>query len=184
MYRELSGGKIPQSSVSFRIFGSVRVSQSIIAARPSQSYLRLHYLKINFCISSQPSADRRCPSLKRRTIMLNKLILLLGLASFFSCQPAELPKAAIPEGTNMRVNAHTVTCTGEMEGTCLLVQEGDQIGGETWSYFYYHNSIEGFTYEPGFVYNLQVTKTHVASPAQDASTINYRLIHVLSRAKP
>ena len=48
------------------------------------------------------------------------------------------------EEIKMRVNSYTVECVGEMEGTCLLVQEGDKIGTAEWEFFYYHDSIIGF----------------------------------------
>lgn len=76
---------------------------------------------------------------------------------------------------NMMVNSSTVDCYGEREGTCLLVQEGDMIGSEDWEYFYFYNNIEGFNYEPGFVYGLKVKKTEVQTGVVGGSTIRYEL---------
>ena len=81
----------------------------------------------------------------------------------------------------MRVNSYTVDCVGEMEGTCLLVQEGDLIGTDDWEYFYYVDSIEGFTYEPGFLYGLIVKKTAVENPPADGSSIRYELVKIVSK---
>ena len=84
---------------------------------------------------------------------------------------------------NMMVNSYTVDCYGEREGTCLLVQERDLIGSEDWEYFYFYNNIEGFTYEPGFVYGLTVKKTEVKETAAGASSIKYELVKIVSKEK-
>ncbi len=81
----------------------------------------------------------------------------------------------------MMVNSYTVDCIGEMEGTCLLVQEGDMIGTENWEYFYFVDSIEGFNYEPGFVYGLLVKKIEVENPPADGSSVRYKLVSIISK---
>ncbi len=82
---------------------------------------------------------------------------------------------------NMMVNSYTVDCIGEMEGTCLLVQEGNMIGTENWEYFYFVDSIEGFVYEPGYVYGLEVKKTEVSDPPADGSSVKYELVRIISK---
>lgn len=84
---------------------------------------------------------------------------------------------------DMMVNSYTVECVGEMEGNCLLVQEGDEIGTEDWNLFYYEDSISGFDYESGYIYHLKVQKKKVKNPAMDASSISYRLVRVVSKEK-
>ncbi len=81
----------------------------------------------------------------------------------------------------MMVNSYTVKCIGEMEGTCLLVQEGNMIGTENWEYFYFMDSIEGFNYEPGFVYALEVKKTEIENPPADVSSTKYELVRIISK---
>jgi|SRR5690606_30438872 len=81
----------------------------------------------------------------------------------------------------LRVNSYTVDCVGEMEGTCLLVQEGEDIGTEDWEYFYYVDSIEGFEYEPGYIYDLLVRKRNVPNPPADGSAYSYELVKVISK---
>lgn len=83
----------------------------------------------------------------------------------------------------LRVNSYTVDCVGEMEGKCLLVQEGDKIGTEEWEYFYYEDSIVGFDYEPGYIYNLVVKRTEIKNPPQDGSSFRYELVRIQSREK-
>lgn len=84
---------------------------------------------------------------------------------------------------DMMVNSYTVECVGEMEGNCLLVQEGDEIGTEDWSMFYYEDSISGFDYEPGYIYHLKVQKKKVKNPPMDGSSISYRLVKIVSKEK-
>ena len=83
----------------------------------------------------------------------------------------------------MRVNHHTVSCTGVMTGKCLLVQKGKDLNTDRWEYFYFQNSIKGFDYQEGFIYTLEVLEEKVKNPPMDGSSINYTLIEVLSKEK-
>lgn len=111
--------------------------------------------------------------------VMKLLFKLFVLALLLSCS---VNTGAIGEA-NMRVNSYTAECVGEMEGTCLLVQEGDKMGTEDWEYFYYVDSIEGFSYEPGFIYDLQVKKIPIENPPMDGSSIKYELVKVISKKK-
>lgn len=108
---------------------------------------------------------------------MKKLFSLSLLILFASCGP----RTSEPSRVNMMVNSYTVDCIGEVEGTCLLVQEGNMIGTENWEYFYYVDGIEGFTYEPGFVYALEVKKTEIKNPPADGSSIRYELVRIISK---
>ncbi|SFT85879.1 META domain-containing protein [Lishizhenia tianjinensis] len=80
----------------------------------------------------------------------------------------------------MWVNSFKTDCTGVGPQQCLLIQHGDSLGNN-WSNFY--DQIEGFTYEPGYIYELEVKKT-VLDPANvpaDASTIKYSLVKEISK---
>ena len=83
----------------------------------------------------------------------------------------------------LRVNSHTVPCTGEAEGECLLVQEGEAIGTDDWQYFYFKDDIQGFQYEEGYIYDLVVAKETVQNPAMDSSSIIYKLVRIKSKEK-
>ncbi len=83
----------------------------------------------------------------------------------------------------LRINSYTVACVGEMEGNCLLVQEGEKIGSEDWEYFYYIDSIVGFDYEPGYIYDLLVAKRDIPNPPADGSSYQYELVRIVSREK-
>ncbi len=113
--------------------------------------------------------------------MANYTFLLI-FTMFFACNATD----AVNEDTQevkLRVNSYTVSCTGEMEGTCLLVQEEDQIGTDEWEYFYFEDSIINFDYEPGYIYDLIVKKTTVSDPPADGSSVKYELLQILSKEK-
>jgi hypothetical protein len=52
-------------------------------------------------------------------------------------------------------------------------------GKSEWNPAYFWE-IEGFNYVKGFEYWLKVEKTHLANPPQDASSIRYKLLEVIS----
>ncbi|WMX13087.1 DUF4377 domain-containing protein [Aureispira sp. CCB-E] len=107
-------------------------------------------------------------------------VLMLWSILLMSCQKtSENFNNEIPEGTNFRVNYYTEDCVGEAVQTCLLVQQGSLIGSNNWEYFY--SEIDGFTYEEGYVYNLNVKQTAIANPPMDGSSITYTLVEVLSK---
>ncbi len=108
---------------------------------------------------------------------MNKLLSIGFIILFASCGP----RISETNRVNMMVNSYTVDCVGEMQGTCLLVQEGNMIGTENWEYFYFVDSIEGFNYEPGYVYALEVKKTEVENPPADGSSIRYELVKIISK---
>lgn len=109
--------------------------------------------------------------------IMKRYLLIFLLVNFTGCGLKE-DKAPV---TMMRVNSYTVDCVGEMEGKCLLVQEGEAIGSDDWHYFYYEDSIIGFDYEPGYIYLLAVKRTPVKNPPADASSYEYELVRVISR---
>ncbi len=79
------------------------------------------------------------------------------------------------------VNSTKSTCSGSGNRHCLLVQKGDTINPENWQLFY--SKIEGFEFEPGYIYKLKVSEKQVKKedvPA-DASSIEYTLIKVLEK---
>lgn len=71
---------------------------------------------------------------------------------------------------------HVVDCVGVGPQTCMLVKESPE---DEWTYFY--DQIEGFTYEPGYSYELLVTEIKVSNPAADASSIKYQLKEMVSK---
>lgn len=106
------------------------------------------------------------------------LSFILGIL-LIACSSASREESLI----EMRVNSRTGNCVSEMVGECLLVQEGEQIGTSKWSFFYFKDSIIGFEYEPGYVYNLIVKKTASPNPMADGSAWIYELVRIKSKEK-
>lgn len=64
---------------------------------------------------------------------------------------------------------------------CLQVQKNESIEKAKWQNFY--SSIEGFKFEPGYIYKLSVSEEKI-NPAQvptDGSSIKYTLVEVLEK---
>ena len=79
----------------------------------------------------------------------------------------------------MKVKENKVGCTGVGQMECYLVQQGNKIDTDEWEYLY--DEIEGFVYEPGFVYTLLVAKERIKNPPMDGSSVKYALIRELSK---
>lgn len=69
-----------------------------------------------------------------------------------------------------------VACVGEMIDQCLQVRAP---GEETWQKFY--DPIEGFSYEEGFLYTLEVGRRERLDPPADASAYVYRLLRIMDK---
>ncbi|WP_297097583.1 META domain-containing protein [uncultured Draconibacterium sp.] len=95
------------------------------------------------------------------------MILLLA-----SCNQSE--KAAI-----YWVNSYRVDCVGVGPMKCLLVQKAETPEAGKWTNFY--SKIEGFEYEPGFIYKLKVKEEQLENVPADASSIKYILVEVLEK---
>lgn len=111
---------------------------------------------------------------------MNFFYSFLALFLVFGCNGVEETGVEV---VSLRVNSFTVECVGEMEGNCLLVQEGDEIGTDNWENFYYEDDIVGFNYEPGYIYDLLVKKTTFKNPPMDSSAIKYHLVKIISKEK-
>lgn len=83
------------------------------------------------------------------------------------------------ETIKMQVKEQKVPCTGVAPMECLEVKIGKE---KEWTYFY--DVIQGFDYEPGYVYKLKVEKTKKEGviPA-DASAYSYKLKKVVGKKK-
>lgn len=83
------------------------------------------------------------------------------------------------EEVTFRIKENRASCTGFFEMECYLIQQGAKINTDEWEYFY--NEIEGFAYEPGFVYKILVAKIPVKDPPMDASAFRYLFLQEISR---
>jgi len=81
-----------------------------------------------------------------------------------------------PDVLILEVGPETVECVGEMVQRCLRVRLAPD---EAWKNFY--DPIEGFEYEEGFLYRIEVERSHVPKPLADASSYEYRLLRIISK---
>lgn len=69
-------------------------------------------------------------------------------------------------------------CVGVAPMECLIVKRDGQTN---WEYLY--QEIEGFNYEPGYEYVVEVIKETLENPAADQSSIRYILEEVKSKVQ-
>jgi heat shock protein HslJ len=76
------------------------------------------------------------------------------------------------------VNSTQEDCVGVNPMKCLQIKRTE---GGNWEYFY--NSIEGFSYESGYLYSLEIEIDSIPKEkvAADQSLYSYRLVKVLSK---
>jgi heat shock protein HslJ len=114
---------------------------------------------------------------------MKKILLLVSVIvlSLTACQPDKPDKVTeqpIQEENVviLDVNSFWQPCVGVSPRLCLQVKEAGQ---ENWTFFY--DQIEGFTYEPGYLYQLKVSKQTVADAPADASSIKWTLVEEVSK---
>lgn len=105
-----------------------------------------------------------------------QLLLLVAFAAFGLKSCSESPLQGNNETVLIRVNHFQQTGIGEGPSLVFLIQENEEIGGEQWKYLY--DPIEGFDYEPGYIYELKVRKKEVKNPPADGSFIRYILVKI------
>ena len=100
------------------------------------------------------------------------MLLLLSVALFFgACGGGNVNE-------KLTVASQQGDCVGVMPMKCLLVKAEGQTD---WQFFY--SSIEGFEYEVGYEYVLEVKVDSVESPAADQSSLKYTLVKELSKVE-
>lgn len=86
-----------------------------------------------------------------------------------------------PQIIDMRINHYQGTGIGEGPVLTFLIQEGEDIGTDDWENFY--SQVEGFDYEPGYIYDLSVIRPRIDNPPADGSSLKYKLNEIVSREK-
>ncbi len=112
------------------------------------------------------------------TRMVQCLVLMVMATTFFQCaENAAKTSSKTPEKTEtMTVQHYKVPCQGESVQLCYLVKTQGQADWEYW-----YDEIQGFEYEWGYVYTLEVNKTTIENPPQDGSSIAIKLVKVLKK---
>ncbi|WP_338640021.1 DUF4377 domain-containing protein [Burkholderia pyrrocinia] len=89
---------------------------------------------------------------------------------------AARPADGRPVTKTVNVAPQSARCTGVAPMECLQVRSSP---GEPWSLWY--AGIEGFAYQPGYLYTLEVDEYRVAQPPADGSSIRWVLKRVVER---
>ncbi|MGD9507972.1 MAG: DUF4377 domain-containing protein [Geminicoccaceae bacterium] len=84
------------------------------------------------------------------------------------------PAWAVPR--MLEVDSRLVECAGVAQQQCMRVRD---VGEEGWVVF--HGRIEGFAYEPGYRYRLQVEEFPVENPPADASSVRTVLVEIVRK---
>lgn len=110
--------------------------------------------------------------------LYQNLILLLLTAFAMVLTVGCIPSAAGGDGEEITlfVGPQLQACVGVAPMDCMQVKESPE--GE-WTLFY--DQIEGFSFEPGFEYELRVNRMAVENPPADGSALRYELVGVVSK---
>jgi len=106
--------------------------------------------------------------------MLHKMSALFLAITLGACSSLK------QEETVYWINSSKVDCSGVGKMTCLQVQKSDTLDlNADWDLFY--SRIDGFDYEPGYLYKLKVKEEPVENPPADVSSIKYTLVKVVEK---
>ncbi len=100
---------------------------------------------------------------------MNRIFVWIVLAFMcFSCQKTK----------KIYIASALADCQGEAPQKCMHYKENPT---DDWNYFY--DTIEGFDYEEGHQYLVEVAVTEIENPPADASSLKYTLVKILSKEK-
>ena len=122
--------------------------------------------------------------MNRKTRTLLGAAVIAGSTLLAGCQidaaatdaRAARPADGRPVTKTVYVAPQTARCTGVAPMDCLQVRSSP---AEPWSLWY--AGIEGFAYQPGYHYVLEVDEYRVAQPPADGSSIRWVLKRVVER---
>ena len=106
-------------------------------------------------------------------------ITLLFLTLAIGCGREGTIKPVPSAGGNIEtliIGPYTETCQGFIEQQCYLEFNEES---QRWEFFY--ESIQGFDFEPGYIYTLKVRLEDRGTEIQDVGRYAYHLVEVLSK---
>lgn len=110
-----------------------------------------------------------------KTLSFLKL-LLISLFPFILSNCTASPSGGNSTEKTLFVGSETKDCTGVAPMKCLQVREKST---DIWGNFY--SNIEGFTYEPGFEYELTVRTEKVENVPADGASVRYILVREINK---
>ncbi|CAG9418675.1 DUF4377 domain-containing protein [Providencia alcalifaciens] len=110
----------------------------------------------------------------KKILLASSLFVLLA-----GCQNGNNTNTMKPTNSNNKIfyiDSSLADCVGVAPMKCMKVKEKPT---DDWQYFY--SSIQGFSYEPGYNYVLEVQQFDVPNPPADAPSIRYELVKVIEK---
>ncbi|CAG9415463.1 MULTISPECIES: DUF4377 domain-containing protein [Providencia] len=110
--------------------------------------------------------------MKKILLASSFLVLLAG------CQNGTNANTMKPANNNkvFYIDSSLADCVGVAPMKCMKVKEKPT---DEWQYFY--SSIQGFNYEPGYHYVVEVQQFDIPNPPADASSIRYELVKIIEK---
>ena len=106
-----------------------------------------------------------------------RIVIIFVLALLTAC--AEIGELFEQEHTEILVlGPHTQRCFGPFEQDCFM--EYNEKAGR-WHFFY--DGIQGFDFEPGYIYTLEVRLEEREAGLQDVGRYSYHLIKIVDKVK-
>lgn len=100
-----------------------------------------------------------------------KLLFIIAII-FASCSSSD------NNSETMTVASRRGDCSALVPQQCLLIKSGNS---HNWTNFY--SQIEGFEYEAGFEYIIEVEVENIKNPPADAPSAKYTLTKVISKVE-
>ena len=111
-----------------------------------------------------------------KTIFFIPMFLVVScMASQNKNQPSNKDASENP-AIEIYVNYYLNLCDAEGRQFCLQIKEGDE---KEWKNIF--GRIEGFEYEWGYNYKLEITKEKNKYPSKDGSNYQYQLVNILEK---
>ena len=106
-----------------------------------------------------------------------KSVLSVAVVLLLLSVGCERERALDGEDTEvLTIGPYTQACQGFIEQECFLEYNEES---QQWEFFY--EEIQGFDFEPGFVYTLEVRREDRGTDVQDVGRYAYYLVEILSK---
>ena len=109
-------------------------------------------------------------------VRLYVLIAAALLGAAVACSPLLEPTRSVQRP--LLIQHHTAECMGPWHQLCLLVRAPGEL-----AFTAHYGGIERFSYEPGYIYEIDVEEHQVANPPADGSSVRTVLRRLVSKQR-